>query len=148
MEKISETRRPNAQMLKGVVYRLNESLASMGHSSIGNWFVLLVSVIHWLSVSTYQAPPSLVVLGPPLLLIAIVKLGTGQNHVFQSVFIHFQSFQDVLISSTPVISGPGSATASDRYCKTRHRTKPRFSISFHPFPIFSRRFNIDLWLFL
>ena len=32
------------------------------------------------------------------LLIAIVKLGTGQNHVFQSVFIHYQSFQDVFIS--------------------------------------------------
>ena len=32
------------------------------------------------------------------LLIAIVKLGTGQNHVFQSVFIHYQSFQDIFIS--------------------------------------------------
>ena len=32
----------------------------------GNWFVLLVSVIYWLWVSTYQAPQALVVLDPPL----------------------------------------------------------------------------------
>ena len=53
-------------MLRGVVYRLIESLASMGHSSIWKLICAISVCIHWLSVSTYQAPPALVVLDPPL----------------------------------------------------------------------------------
>ena len=62
-KKISETRRPNAQ---GVIYRLIEPLASMGHNSIWK-LICAISVCNILTVGVH-------------------------------------------LSSTPSISGPGSAT--------------------------------------
>ena len=62
--------KPEGQMLRGVVYRLIESLASMGHSSIWK-LICAISVCNTLTV--------------------------GAN-----------------LSSTPSISGPGSATAFSR----------------------------------
>ena len=52
------------------------------------------------------------------LLIAIVKLVTGQNHVFQSVFIHYQSFQDVFLyrSVTVFIINPEQTSRSIVLC--------------------------------
>ena len=61
--------KPEGQMLRGVVYRLIESLASMGYSSIWK-LIYAISVCNTLTVGVHQ-------------------------------------------SSTPSISGPGSATASD-----------------------------------
>ena len=53
-------------MLRGVVYRLIESLASMGHSSIWK-LICAISVCNTLTVGVhYQAPPALVGLDPPL----------------------------------------------------------------------------------
>ena len=60
--------KPEGQMLRGVVYRLIESLASMGHSSIWK-LICAISVCNTLTVGVhYQAPPALVVLDPPLIL--------------------------------------------------------------------------------
>ena len=54
-------------MLRGVVYRLIGSLASMGHCSIWK-LICAISVCNTLTVGVhlYQAPPALVVLDPPL----------------------------------------------------------------------------------
>ena len=53
-------------MLRGVVYRLIESLASMGHSS--KWkLICAISVCNTLAVGVYlSSTPALVVLDPPL----------------------------------------------------------------------------------
>ena len=64
----SKSLKPEGQMLRGVVYRLIESLASMGHISIWKLIFCAISVFNTLTVGVH-------------------------------------------LSSTPIISGPGSATA-------------------------------------
>ena len=51
--------------------------------------MLLVSVIHWLSVSTYQAPPALVVLDPPLCKVEILQVAVNKIEVLSSFEVDF-----------------------------------------------------------